>query len=208
MVARARLRLRAAPEPPSTLAAYFPTLAAVGQAVAAVTMAGIVPALLELMDWPTVIAVDEHTDRGLDRDAVVLLLAQTDTPAGQAEREMTIPGRCATPTVPATSPAPPTPTKGRTAAHRPQARLPGARNSAVPRRWTTWRSPIHASPTCSGPSRRSRNNTRWRSPRSGTSAMGTCIPRVRRWRPGQPAGRSYAFEGILDATLRLGCRRP
>jgi glycolate oxidase len=86
VVTRATLRLRPAPDPPGTLVAFFSSLTAAGEAVA--NAAGIAPSLLELMDRSTLVAVDDYTGMGLDRDAAALVLAQTDIPEGQAEREM------------------------------------------------------------------------------------------------------------------------
>lgn len=59
---------------------YFPTLRLAGDAVAAVTAAGIVPAALELIDSTCLQAVDDWMDLGLPEDVNVLLMAKIDEP--------------------------------------------------------------------------------------------------------------------------------
>ena len=85
VVTRAVVRLLPKPPPASTMVAFFPDLDAVGVAVEEI-LRGATPSLLELLDQPTVRAVDDVTAMGLDRDAAGLLLAQSDagTPALQA----------------------------------------------------------------------------------------------------------------------------
>ncbi len=89
LVTEATLRLRVAPPPHTTLLAFFPTIDAAGEAVAAMTMSGLVPVTLELMDRITVRAVDDVHHLGLDRDAAAMLLVESDLPgaAGIAEIE-------------------------------------------------------------------------------------------------------------------------
>ena len=84
VVVEATLRLRPAPLPPSTLVAFFATLAAAGDAV--VGMEGVAePSLLELMDRTTIGAVEAMTHMGLDTDAAALLLVQADSVAAADE---------------------------------------------------------------------------------------------------------------------------
>jgi glycolate oxidase len=81
-----RLRpLRAAPT--RTVVGFFDTLAAVGEAVAGVTGAGLQPAIFELVDRHCLRAVQEWKRMELPDDAAALLLAQSDLPgeAGEAE---------------------------------------------------------------------------------------------------------------------------
>jgi glycolate oxidase len=85
VITEATLRLRPAPEPVSTLAAFFPTLAAAGQAVVALTAGPTLPSLLELMDNTTICAVEDQHRMDLDRDAAALLLLQVE---GGVEREL------------------------------------------------------------------------------------------------------------------------
>ncbi len=89
LITEATLRLRAAPAPRTTLLAFFPTVDAAGDAVAAMTAGGLVPVTLELMDQFTVRAVDDVHHLGLDRDAAAMLLVESDLPgpAGLAEME-------------------------------------------------------------------------------------------------------------------------
>ena len=89
LVTEATLRLRTAPAPRTTLLAFFPTIDAAGDAVAAMTAGGLVPVTLELMDRFTVRAVDDVHRLGLDREAAAMLLVESDLPgpAGIAEIE-------------------------------------------------------------------------------------------------------------------------
>lgn len=59
---------------------YFPTLRLAGDAVAAVTAEGIVPAALELIDSTCLRAVDDWMGLGLPEDVNVLLMAKIDEP--------------------------------------------------------------------------------------------------------------------------------
>jgi glycolate dehydrogenase FAD-linked subunit len=83
IVTEATLRLRPLPGPRSTMLAFFSSLGAAGDAVAAMTRAGIVPVTLELLDHETILAVDDAHDLGLDRDAAAMLLVESDA-AGAA----------------------------------------------------------------------------------------------------------------------------
>ena len=80
VVTRVRLRLRPLPAGCSTMVAFFPTLGAAGEAVAAITASGVQLSLLEIVDRTTVVAIDDWCNMGLDRDAAALLLAQSDSP--------------------------------------------------------------------------------------------------------------------------------
>ena len=88
LITEATLRLRPAPAPRSTMLAFFPTLDAAGEAVAAMTAAGLVPVTLELMDQATIAAVDDWHHLGLDRDAAAMLLVESDLPAAAALDEL------------------------------------------------------------------------------------------------------------------------
>jgi len=88
LVTEATLRLRPAPPARSTLLAFFPTLSAAGDAVAAIATAGVTPATLELMDRFTIRAVDDMHDLGLDRDAAAMLMVESDLPALAADDEL------------------------------------------------------------------------------------------------------------------------
>ena len=82
------LRLRPArKEAPRTIVGAFDTVVAAGEAVAATTRLGLIPAALELLDRTCLRAVEEWKHLGLSAEAEALLLAQIDTPgaAGDAE---------------------------------------------------------------------------------------------------------------------------
>ncbi|MFD0688550.1 FAD-binding oxidoreductase [Actinomadura fibrosa] len=83
------VRLRGARPPERTIVGYFDDLRSAGEAVAAVTAAGIVPSALELIDRHCLRAVDAWRNMGLSADADVLLLGRTDLPgeAGEAEAD-------------------------------------------------------------------------------------------------------------------------
>lgn len=69
----------------STLVATFPDLVSAGTAVTRIGRT-VRPAMLELMDRVSVNAVEDHSPRGLDRDAGALLIVQSDAP-GHARAE-------------------------------------------------------------------------------------------------------------------------
>ena len=88
IITEATLRLRPLPAPHSTMLAFFPTLDSAGDAVAAMTAAGIQPVTLELMDKATIAAVDDANHLGLDREAAAMLLIESDMPAAAAAEEL------------------------------------------------------------------------------------------------------------------------
>jgi glycolate oxidase len=88
VITEAILRLRPLPAPHSTMLAFFPTLDAAGDAVAAMTAAGIQPVTLELMDKATIAAVDDWHHLGLDREAAAMLLIESDLPPAAAAEEL------------------------------------------------------------------------------------------------------------------------
>jgi glycolate oxidase len=78
------VRLRPARrEAPKTVVGAFGSVVAAGEAVAAVTRAGLLPAALELLDRTCLRAVEEWKHLGLEADAAALLLAQLDTPGDE-----------------------------------------------------------------------------------------------------------------------------
>lgn len=87
VVTEVTVRLRPARDPEQTVAGYFDTLVAAGEAVRAVSEAGVVPSALELVDRHCLAAVDEWKNMGLSAEANVVLLGRTDAPgpAGDAE---------------------------------------------------------------------------------------------------------------------------
>ena len=88
IVTEATLRLRPLPGPRSTLLAFFASLEASGEAVAAITRGGLVPVTLELLDHETIVAVDDVHHLGLDRDAASMLMVESDAPGAGASEEL------------------------------------------------------------------------------------------------------------------------
>jgi glycolate oxidase len=88
LITEATLRLRPAPPQKATMLAFFPTLESAGDAVAAMTAAGIQPVTLELMDRFTIGAVDDWHQLGLDREAAAMLLIESDLPGAGAEQDL------------------------------------------------------------------------------------------------------------------------
>ena len=96
IVTEATLRLRPAPPPKRTMLAFFATLDAAGEAVAAMTRAGLEPCTLELMDRVTIGAVDDWHALGLDRSAAALLLVESDRPGPAADDDVAAAEACCT----------------------------------------------------------------------------------------------------------------
>src|SRR5688500_18921336 len=88
IVTEATLRLRPLPGPRATMLAFFGSVGAAGEAVAAMTRGGLVPVTLELMDHETILAVDDAHALGLDRDAAAMLLVESDAPGAAAAAEL------------------------------------------------------------------------------------------------------------------------
>jgi glycolate dehydrogenase FAD-linked subunit len=88
IITEATLRLLPAPGPKLTMLAFFPTVRAAGEAVAAMTQAGVIPATLELMDRFTIRAVDEAQHLDLDRDAGAMLMIESDARGAAARDEL------------------------------------------------------------------------------------------------------------------------
>ena len=82
------VRLRPARrEAPRTVVGAFGSVVAAGEAVAATTRAGLLPAALELLDSTCLRAVEDWKHLGLSSDAAALLLAQLDTPGRAGDDE-------------------------------------------------------------------------------------------------------------------------
>ena len=79
VVTEATLALRPEADAARTLAAVFLTTAAAGAAVAAITAAGCLPSLLEVVDGTTLRAIEDLKPLGTPPGAAALLLAQCDT---------------------------------------------------------------------------------------------------------------------------------
>jgi len=87
IITEATLRLIPLPAPKLTMLAFFPTVRDAGRAVAAMTRT-LLPATLELMDGPTIQAVDTALRLGLDQDAGAMLMIESDAGGDAAEAEM------------------------------------------------------------------------------------------------------------------------
>ncbi|HEX9337897.1 MAG TPA: FAD-binding protein, partial [Pseudonocardiaceae bacterium] len=74
------LRLRAKRAQERTVAGYFSSIVAAGEAAAAIVASGVVPSALELVDRHGLRAVDAWKNMGLSVDANVVLLGRTDAP--------------------------------------------------------------------------------------------------------------------------------
>ena len=88
IITEATLRLRPLPGPRSTLLAFFASVDAAGDAVAAMTRNGLVPVTLELLDHETILAVDDWHHLGLDREAAAMLMVESDAPGSSAANEL------------------------------------------------------------------------------------------------------------------------
>jgi len=88
IITEATLRLHVAPAPRSTMLAFFPSLAAAGEAVAGIIAAGIDLVTLEFMDHETIAAVDDAFGLGLDREAAAMLLIESDLAPAAAATEL------------------------------------------------------------------------------------------------------------------------
>lgn len=81
------VKLRPARPPERTVAGYFDSVVTAGEAVSAVTAAGVVPSALELVDRHCLEAVDAWKNMGLATDADVVLLGRVDTPGAEGDAE-------------------------------------------------------------------------------------------------------------------------
>ncbi|TNC22748.1 FAD-binding oxidoreductase [Amycolatopsis alkalitolerans] len=77
-----------------TIAGYFDSVVAAGEAVSAVSVSGVVPSALELVDRHCLEAVDAWKNMGLSTEANVVLLGRVDTPGQAGEDEATTMLRC------------------------------------------------------------------------------------------------------------------
>ena len=88
IITEATLRLRPLPPPRSTMLAFFPSLDAAGDAVAAIMSGGLGPVTLELLDQATIRAVEDWHALGLDVDAAAMLMVESDLPGAAAVAEL------------------------------------------------------------------------------------------------------------------------
>lgn len=87
IVTRAILRLAPAQGARSTLVATFPSPTVAAEAVVAICC-GLRPSMLELMDQPSIRAVEQHRAMGLDVEAGAMLVVQSDAPGSARTEEM------------------------------------------------------------------------------------------------------------------------
>ncbi|MFC4160985.1 FAD-linked oxidase C-terminal domain-containing protein [Chitinimonas lacunae] len=88
IVTEVTLRLLPRPQTAQVILAGFPTVSAAAEAVAALMAEGITPAGLELMDQPTVRAVEDYLHAGYPTEAAALLLAEADGSAAEVEADI------------------------------------------------------------------------------------------------------------------------
>jgi glycolate oxidase len=88
VVVQATLRLRPRPVQTATVAAFFPDVARAAQAASAVIASRVQPSVLELMDGPTLEAVDAALGTNYRARGGALLLAQTDGYGAYLEQEV------------------------------------------------------------------------------------------------------------------------
>ncbi|WP_181774343.1 FAD-binding oxidoreductase [Amycolatopsis pittospori] len=94
VITKVTVRLRPARAAERTVAGYFDTTVAAGEAAAAVAAAGVLPSALELVDRHCLAAVDAWKNMGLSADADVVLLGRTDAPGALGEHEAAVLLRC------------------------------------------------------------------------------------------------------------------
>ncbi|TCB96720.1 FAD-binding protein [Micromonospora zingiberis] len=88
VIVGAALRLRPQPVATATIAAFFPDPAAAFAAVREVRRTGVVPAVAEFIDGPTLACIDAHTGSDLRGRGTAFALLQTDGAAAAPEAEM------------------------------------------------------------------------------------------------------------------------
>ena len=88
VITEVTVRLIPRPQCARVVLAAFDSLAKAGQAVADVIAAGIIPAGLEMMDRPTIAAVEPFVRAGYPLDAEAILLCESDGTAHEVEEEI------------------------------------------------------------------------------------------------------------------------
>lgn len=88
VITEVTVRLIPRPQCARVVLAAFASLASAGQAVADVIAAGIIPAGLEMMDRPTIAAVEPFVRAGYPLDAEAILLCESDGTAHEVEEEI------------------------------------------------------------------------------------------------------------------------
>jgi glycolate oxidase len=88
------VRLRPKRVAERTIAGYFDSIIAAGEAVSAISATGVIPSALELVDKHCLEAVDAWKNMGLSTEANVVLLGRCDTPGRAGEEEAQVILRC------------------------------------------------------------------------------------------------------------------
>jgi glycolate oxidase len=88
------VRLRPQRVAERTIAGYFDSIVAAGEAVSAVSASGVIPSALELVDKVCLEAVDAWKNMGLSTEANVVLLGRCDTPGRAGDDEAAVMLRC------------------------------------------------------------------------------------------------------------------
>jgi glycolate oxidase len=88
VITEVTVRLIPRPQCARVVLAAFDSLASAGQAVADVIAAGIIPAGLEMMDRPTIAAVEPFVRAGYPLDAEAILLCESDGTTHEVEEEI------------------------------------------------------------------------------------------------------------------------
>jgi glycolate dehydrogenase FAD-linked subunit len=87
VITEATMRIRPRQPARHTVVGYFGSIVDAGRAVAAISAAGIIPAVIELVDRTCLSAVDAWKRMGLSVEAEVLLLGRTDGPGAAEEAQ-------------------------------------------------------------------------------------------------------------------------
>ncbi len=87
VVTEVTVRLLPRPAATRTLLAAFAAVGEAAEAVAAVIEAGLIPAALEMMDRPAIVAVEDYLRVGYPREAAALVICELDGPAAQVAAE-------------------------------------------------------------------------------------------------------------------------
>ena len=88
IVTEVTVRLLKKPQAVRTLMAGFSTTRQAGDAVAAIISHGIIPAALEMMDRPTIHAVEAYCHPGYPQDVEALLIVELDGPDSEVDAEL------------------------------------------------------------------------------------------------------------------------
>ena len=88
IVTEVMVRLLPLPQETRTLMASFASVSAAAEAVAAVIREGLIPAAMEMMDRPAIVAVEEYLHAGYPNSAQALVICDLDGPSEQVGEEL------------------------------------------------------------------------------------------------------------------------